>query len=494
MSARTGREYLDRLRTQPREVWLGGERIDDVVEHPALRASALQIAGLYDLQHDPAHSDACLYTSPTTGDPVATAFMVPRTHEDLVKRRHAFHAVAEQTLGMMGRSPDFLNTMVMAFADNAEVFGRGGQRFADNVAAYYEHVREHDLFLTHALIQPQIDRSRASAEQAEEFLHLGVVDETPEGIVVQGARMLATLAPMADELLVFNLPGLKPGDDPHALAFALPVDTPGLRFLCREPYDKGDSAAFDHPLASNFEESDALVVFDQVLVPWERVFVNQDVEIANAMYVDVNMRQHTAHQTNVRGLVKMQLAVGVAMSLARSVKSDRFLHVQQMLGESVGYLELIKSAILRAEVEHEVTNNGSVRARLEPLSALRGFLPRVYPRVVEIIQTIGAGGLMISPSAADFEGPVAEDAHRYFQGADGLSAVDRTRIVNVASDLAMNAFGARQLQYERYYAGDPVRVLAGTYMSYDTSECDALVARAMELAGEPRPARAEAGT
>jgi anthranilate 3-monooxygenase (FAD)/4-hydroxyphenylacetate 3-monooxygenase len=306
--------------------------------------------------------------------------------------------------------------------------------------------------------------------------------------------MLATLAPMADELLVFNLPGLKPGDDPHALAFALPVDTPGLRFLCREPYDKGDSAAFDHPLASNFEESDALVVFDQVLVPWERVFVNQDVEIANAMYVDVNMRQHTAHQTNVRGLVKMQLAVGVAMSLARSVKSDRFLHVQQMLGESVGYLELIKSAILRAEVEHEVTNNGSVRARLEPLSALRGFLPRVYPRVVEIIQTIGAGGLMISPSAADFEGPVAEDAHRYFQGADGLSAVDRTRIVNVASDLAMNAFGARQLQYERYYAGDPVRVLAGTYMSYDTSECDALVARAMELAGEPRPARAEAGT
>jgi anthranilate 3-monooxygenase (FAD)/4-hydroxyphenylacetate 3-monooxygenase len=490
MGARTGTEYVERLRTQPREVWIAGERVDNVVDHPALRASVRELAGLYDLQHDPAYSDDLLYESPTTGDPVATAFMVPHSQADLVTRRKAFKAVAERTLGLMGRSPDFLNTTLMAFADADEVFGRAGQRYADNIRAYYEYVRENDLFMTHALIQPQIDRSKSSSEQADEFLHLGVVRETPDGIVVRGARMLATLAPVADEVLIYNLPGMKQGDVAHALAFAVPVDAPGLRLICREPYDTGDSAAFDHPLSSRFEESDALVVFNDVLVPWERVFVYQDVELANAMYGDTNLRQHTAHQTNVRGLVKLQLATGLAMSLARSVKADGFLHVQQMLGEAIGYIELVKASILRAEVEHEVTPSGTVRARFEPLQTLRGFLPRAYPRVIEILQTIGAGGLMITPSAADFQGEIADDVHRYFQGADGLAAVDRARMLKAASDLAMSAFGSRQVQYERYYAGDPVRLVAGNYLMYDRAECDALVARAMELAGDPVPAAA----
>ena len=389
---------------------------------------------------------------------------------------------------MMGRSQDFLNTTLMALADGAEVFGRGGQRYADNIVAYYEYVRENDLFLTHALIQPQIDRSKSSAEQAEQFLHLGVVEEQADGVIVRGARMLATLAPVADEVLIYNLPGMRPGDDQHALAFALPIDAPGLRLICRQPYDNGDSNSFDHPLAANFEESDALVVFDDVLVPWDRLFVYKDVELANAMYGDTNLRQHTAHQTNVRGLIKVQLATGVAMSLAKSIKADQHLHVQQMLGEAVGYIELIKASILRAEVEHEITGNGSVRARFEPLQTLRGFLPTVYPRVIEILQTIGAGGLMIVPGAADFQGGVAADVQRYFQGAEGLPAVERARIFKVASDLAMSAFGSRQVQYERYYAGDPVRLLAGNYKSYDKSQCDALVARATEMAGDPVPA------
>jgi anthranilate 3-monooxygenase (FAD)/4-hydroxyphenylacetate 3-monooxygenase len=485
MPARSGRDYLQGLASRSREVWLDGQRVDDVANHPAFRASTQRIAELYDLQLDPARAGDLLYESPTTGDPVGTAFLQPRSYEDLVKRRRAFQAFSEHTLGMMGRSPDFLNTTLMAFAESSEVFGRGGERYGRNVIDYYEYVRENDLFLTHALVQPQIDRSKASHEQKDKFLHLGVVDERPDGIVVQGARMLATLAPVTDEIIIFNLPGLREGDEAHAIAFAIPLDTPGLRLICREPYDKGDTSSFDHPLAANFEESDALVVFNEVFVPWERVFLYRNVELCNRMYADSNLRQHTAHQTNVRGLVKMRLATGVAMTLAQSVKIDGFLHVQEMLGEACGNLELINSGIIRSEVEHETTPEGAVRCRFEALQVLRGFLAHAYPRVIEILQTIGAGGLLIGPSEADFTSEISDDIHKYFQGADGLSAVDRTRIYKIASDLTMSGFGSRQVQYERYYAGDPVRLVAGTYLAYDKTACDALVARAMEIAGEP---------
>ena len=127
-------------------------------------------------------------------------------------------------------------------------------------------------FLTHALVQPPTDRSKASADQAEEFLHVGTVRETSEGIVIRGARMLATLGPVADEVLVYNMPNLQPQDTKHALAFALPIDTPGLRQICREPFESGGRSAFDHPLGVHFEEPDAMMIFDDVFVPWDRVF------------------------------------------------------------------------------------------------------------------------------------------------------------------------------------------------------------------------------
>jgi anthranilate 3-monooxygenase (FAD)/4-hydroxyphenylacetate 3-monooxygenase len=486
MGARTGRQYRENLRRHPREVWLKGQRVDDVTAHPAFRSSVDQIAALYDLQHESGRTDDLLYTSPATGNPVATSFLMPRSGEDLRKRGRAFAAVAEQTLGMIGRSPDFLNTTAAALAESRSFFDRLGTRFGDNVVAYYEHIRENDLFLTHALITPQIDRSRSSSEQAEEMLHLGVVEETAEGLVVHGARMLATLAPIADEVLIYNLPGLRPADERHAMVFALPIETPGVKLVCREPYDEGESHPFDHPLSGSLEESDALVVFDRVLVPWDRVFLYNDVGLANSLYRETNLLQHITHQTNVRGLVKMRFAVGVAMAVASAVKADGFLHVQHMLGECVGYLELIESALHRAETEYETRADGAVRALMAPLQTLRGFLPQAYPRVIEVVQTIGAGGLMLTPAADDFDSPIADDVKRYFQGADGLAAEDRTRLYNVAWDLSMSAFGTRQLQYERYYAGDPVRLLARNYLAYDKSECSALVERALAMAGTPQ--------
>ena len=486
MAIRTGAQYIEGLRRHPREVWIQGQRVDDVASHPAFAKPAAHIAKLYDMQHDPAHHDTLTYVSPSTGARVGTAFMMSRSHADLVKRRQAFQLWAESSFGLLGRSPDFLNTTVMAFAESPGVFQEMGSRFAENIRRYYEHVREHDLFLTHALITPQTDRSQGSKDQADPFLHMGVVRETEQGLVMRGARMLATHGPIADEVIVYHLPGIKAGEEAYATAFAIPVDTLGVRMICREPFDVGTRAAFDHPLSTHFEEPDALLIFDDVLVPWDRVFLHGRVDLANRMYSETALRNHTAHQTGVRAIAKMQLAVGVAMAVAETVKSNGFLHVQEMLGEIIGYIELAKSCVIRAEVEFETTPGGTVRAGFTPLQTLRALMSKAYPRIIEVLQTIGAGGLLMMPTAADFASEVGDDVRLYYRGAGDISAEDRVRVFKLAWDLAGDAFGMRAMQYERYYAGDPFRLVASNYLNYaHKHECERLVAQALAMAGQP---------
>lgn len=492
MPIRTGDEYKERLQKTPREVWLRGKRVEDVTSHPAFRRPVEQIAHLYDMQHDPRYAD--VLTRPGPDGPVGASFVPARSHADLIARRKAYQVWSEATLGLMGRSPDFLNTTIMAFAEEPAVFERMGPRYAENVQRYFEYVRDNDLFLTHALITPQTDRSKSASEQAGEFLHMGVVSENSDGLVVRGARMLATLAPMADEILIYNLPGLRAGDEKHAAVFAIPIETPGLRLISREPYDDGSRNTFDHPLSANFEEPDALVVFDDVLVPWDRVFLHGDVALANAMYGETSLRQHTGHQTGTRGLVKMQFITGVAMKLAQSVKIDSFLHIQQKLGEAIAATEICRALLVAAETEFETSPTGSVRPDFNSLQTLRMHLSASYPKVAEALQTLGAGGLLMMPSAEDFDSPIGADIARYFQGAEGLDATDRVRLYKLAWDLCGDAFGQRAVQYERYYAGDPVRMFAMNYSSYDKNDCFRLVDHALALAGDPAEAVANAAS
>src|SRR5438045_4078973 len=159
MGARTGRQYIKGLRDQQREVWLGGEPVKDVTTHPGLANGARAIATLYDMQHDPALRDEMTYVSPSSGERVGLSFIVPRTRDELERRRVMMLHWARATCGMMGRSPDFMNVTFAAWAGAAAYFGRNRPQFADNIRRYHEHIREHDLTLTHALINLQRSRT-----------------------------------------------------------------------------------------------------------------------------------------------------------------------------------------------------------------------------------------------------------------------------------------------------------------------------------------------
>ena len=282
MPARTGHEYITGLKERPREVWIDGELVRDVTTHPALRNGVKSVAALYDMQHESGLREEMTYASPTSGQPVGLSFQIPRTIEDLERKRDMMARWAWASFGMMGRSPDFLNVIFTAWAGAADYFAQNRPEFKQNVLDYYEFIRENDVTLTHALVNLQRRRAANPADTLSEEVALTLVKETDAGIVVKGSRVLATLAPISDEIAIYPVASHRLGDDAdrHSFSFSIPCDTPGLKFLCRESFDVGRSH-FNHPLGSRFEEMDAVVFFDDVLVPWERVFLLGDVELCN---------------------------------------------------------------------------------------------------------------------------------------------------------------------------------------------------------------------
>ncbi len=483
MPARTGTEFLQRLAGTRRHVEIQGETLTgDIASHPAFGNVVRTYAALFDMQHAPEHRDILTYPSPASGDPVATSFLMPRTAEDLVKRRRAFKLWADQSLGMLGRTGDYLNSALMALASAADWFGQPDTAFAKNVAAYYEKVREEDLLCTHTLIPPQANRAVAGSQQGGGALMAHVVREDDNGIVVRGARMLATIGPFADELLVFPSTVLRgtPEDKPYSFAFAVPTDAPGLRFIAREPFDYGRSH-YDHPLGSRFDESDAVVVFDDVHVPYERCFTLGDPELCNGFYTKTDALQHMTHQVVTRTTAKTEYMLGLTTLLIESIGIGQFQHVQADLAEIITTLETLRALGRSAEADASLNSYGVLTPAWPPLNTARNLYPKLYQRFPDILRKLAASGLMAIPTEADVSGPAADDIGTYLQAA-ALSGAERVRLFRLVWDTCASAFASRQALYEYYFFGDPVRTAIAYAASYDKSP---YVARVREfLAGD----------
>jgi 4-hydroxyphenylacetate 3-monooxygenase len=455
MPARSGQDYLDRIRHQRADVWLGGERVTDVTTQPGLANGARAIASLYDQQSDPAQRDAMTFVTPG-GDRRGLSFIIPRTQADVQARGKMMLAWARTTCGMMGRSPDFMNVTFAAWAAAAEYFGQGRPEFGDNMRRYYEYIARNDLVLTHSLINLQRSRTISGQFNLEAGTALQVVRETSAGLVVRGARVLATLGPLADEIAVYS-PRLSQHTDKHspfALNFALPCATEGLRFLCRESYDIGKSH-FDHPLGSRFEEMDSIVFFDDVLVPWERVFLYGDVERLNATAFATHSAAHTAHQGAAKNLAKCELVLGVALLVTETLGNGHLPHAEERIGELIMYTELMKACMRAAEADAALDQWGVMCPSPLPAETTRNLFMTAYPRMTEILQLLGSSSLMIRPSEADFASPLAGDIEQYL-ATDTANAHDRVRLFHLAWDISCSSFGARQVLYERFFASDPL--------------------------------------
>jgi 4-hydroxyphenylacetate 3-monooxygenase len=451
MAARSGSEFLGRLAAARVHVEIQGETLTGgVAGHPAFRNVVHSFAELYDMQHDPAYRDILTYPSPATGDPVATSFLQPRTTEDLIKRRQAFKLWADRSFGMLGRTGDYLNSALMALASAQDWFGQAGAHYGENIRRYYEKVR-----------------AVSGSQQAGGSLMAHIVREDDNGIVIRGARMLATIGPFADELLVFPSTVLRntPEDKQYSFACAISNDANGLRYLAREPLDYG-RPRHDHPLGSRFEEPDAVVIFDDVHVPYERCFVLGDPELCNGFYTHTSAVVHMTHQVVTRTTAKTEYILGLVSLLTQAIGIEQFPHVQADVAEVITMLETLRALLRAAEADAAPNEFG--------VNTARNLYPRLYQRFPEILRKLGASGLMATPTEADVTGPAAADIETYLQSAT-LGGAERVRLFRLVWDTCISAFSGRQALYEYYFFGDPVR-MAGPYVaSYDREPYKAAV-------------------
>jgi len=467
MGARTGQQYLEKMRSQKREIYLQGEKVEDITSHPTLRRTAETMARLYDMQHDPAIQDEMTFEE--DGERFGLSFLVLRTREDLVRRRKMMKHWADFSGEMMGRTPDYVSSSLMAFTTASDYFAEADPRFGENVRNYYQYARTQDLALTHTLINPQANRAVGVHEQADPYLPAGILEETSEGIVIRGARMLATLAPFADEIQVFPSTLLKAAnvDDArkYSYGFSIPCDLPGLKFICRESFDIGRSQ-FDHPMSSRFEEMDAVVIFDDVVVPWKNIFMFRDVERCNNAYGATNAVVHMAHQVIVKNIAKAEFMLGLCNLLSETIAITEYQHVQEKLAEIITCAETMKACIRASEADAELDKWGMMTPARPPLDTARNLFPKMYPRMVEILQLLGASGFMAIPTEADMNSEVRPYIDKYYQ-AKTVGGYERVKLFRLAWEVACSSWGGRQALYERFFFGDPVRMMSMLYLNTD---------------------------
>ena len=347
MTARTGTEYIDGLRDQ-REVWLGGERVSDVTGYPAFAGSLRGMAGFFDWQHD--HADECIIDDPDSGHVIGISHLIPRSAEDLQRRHRGLERLARYSVGMLGRTPDYVNLTFAGFAGRPSLWrANRNDEGAQNLVDFHHEIAEKDLALTHTIVHPQADGRVAPYEGVNREIALKKVGETSTGIVVRGARILATLGPFADELAVYPGQPIPKDADDMALVFSLPVSTPCLKIICRDHYGV-DAELFDQPFSARFDEQDAFVIFDDVEVPRHRVFLDGDPATYNAVMSN-GWTGNIMQQTCLRAMVKLEFAYELCTRLATVTGQDRRPDVMQLLGEIWSYAELTRAAIRAAEAD-----------------------------------------------------------------------------------------------------------------------------------------------
>jgi 4-hydroxyphenylacetate 3-monooxygenase oxygenase component len=457
MGARTGEDYLAGLRRTAREIWVDGERVDDVTDHPKLTGAAHSLAAIFDRQHS--YADECLFPDPETGEPINVSHMMPRSRDDLRRRHQGLTRLSEGSMGIMGRTPDYMNMKFSGFASAPWVWagddGRN-QRGADNLVAYQKRLARHDIALTHTIIQPTVDK-RTDTRILGNEVTIRKVGETAEGIVVRGARVLATLAPFADEQTVYPALPLPPGAEAYALAFAIPLDTPGLKFLCRDSAAAPGADPFDKPLSTRFDEQDAFCIFDDVVVPHDRVFLDGDVGIYNSMGATgfgINMTS----QSTTRALTKLEFAYGLATRMAEMI-GDHSPATVDMLGELASYAQVTRNA-LELSIEHGAPRerDGVWFPHGPALDPMRALLATWMPRVAEIITLIGSHNLLTTPSRSQLDDPELRPLlDEMLHGADDTTADERAAVFRLAWDFVGSALAGRGFLYERFYLTSATR-------------------------------------
>jgi len=478
-SLRSGAQYVDGIR-DGRRVFVDGEEVSDVTSHLAFRGAVKSVGALFDIASDPANSELMTFPSPNAGVAVNRAWQLPYSVEDLVARRRAMARWADATFGLMGRTPDHVASFFVGFIAGIDVFARGGDRYAENLRRFFEFMRDHDLYITYTIVPPQVDRSKPAHKQSPPDLYAGVVGQADDGIVIRGAQMIGTGVVLSDYVFLSNIHPLRNGDEDYAISVAVPCNAPGVKIYSRRSYAAAAGSVFDYPLSTRFDETDALVVYDDVFVPWERVFVFRDLAICRDQWFTAPAHLIGNTQSQSRFCSNLRFIVGLAKQLTELIGTDRMPPVQEQIAQLTVYVSMFEGLIAAQEANASKNRNGYMLPGAHEVYAFMNLQYRVYPDVIQILRELCGGGLIQLPSSAmDFSNPeMAADLNKYGRTANH-DAVERTKILKLAWDIVGSEFAGRNAQYEMFYPGAPFMVRNYMYRNYDFGPATSLVADAL---------------
>lgn len=459
MGLRTGAEYVQALR-DGREVWQGGRRIQDVPAHPGFAGTVRTLARLYDAQHDPSLRD--LLSVEWEGERIAYRFHPPCHAQDLAAKRAHTEYWAEETVGQMGRFPDYCAEMTVGLLDVAAELGKVNPAWQANAVAYHRHAARHDLCLTHALNDQFYDRRKRVSEQDNPDLILRVVGETAAGPVVRGLRALATMAPLADEVLVHPNAARQPGEEDYALAFAIPLNAPGLKIVCRDLFAEHADPERS-PLTARFDEVDATLLFDDVVVPWERIFVYRDPALVLRYHQSI--MAWAQYVTLVRLVLKLRVYVGVAQLLTEWAGRDANPTTRELIGTLIQDYQVLRACLMTSEAEGYRRPGGLWVARASEAYRLHGIA--ASDRAEQLMEEILTSYLILTGGPSDLSSPeIGPFVEKYFRGG-APSTRDYLRLLAMASDMVQSAFANRGQLYERLWGGEPSSIRQRLYRNTD---------------------------
>lgn len=446
-------EYLDSLR-DGRTVYLYGERVRDVTVHPAFANPARMVGRLYDALHEPGHHE--ILTAPTDcGGPggYTHRFFTPaRNAKDLVADQQAIASWARMTYGWMGRSPDYKASFLGTLGVNADFYNP----FAENARRWYRESQQKVLYWNHAFVNPPVDRNRSPDEVSDVFVH--VEKETDAGVIVSGAKVVATNSALTHYNFIAQT-GIPVKDRKFAIVATVPMDAVGMKLICRQSYSAAASLSgspFDYPLSSRMDENDAILVLDNVLIPWENVFIYGDVAKANMFTGYSGFNERATFHGCTRMAVKLEFIAGLLAKALDITGTSDFRGVQTRLGEVLAWRNLFWGLSDAAARNPMPWRDGAVLPNSNYGMAYRWFSQIGYARVREIVlQDVASGLIYLNSSTEDFQNDeIRPYIDKYLRGSHGVEAEDRAKVMKLLWDAVGTEFGGRHELYERNYSGN----------------------------------------
>ena len=465
---RTGQEHLESLR-DGRVIYIGNERVDDVTRHPAFRNAAQTVAALYDQKADLARRDDMTYEE--DGGRHSIYFLRARSRDDLQRRMIGHRQIADQTYGMFGRSPDHVASFVTGMAMKLDEL-KAPHANPDNLLRYYRHIRDNDIYVVYAVLPPQAARNPEFYQRQNlPVPTLRVVREDDSGVVITGMKMLATGAVFANEIWIGNVLPLAPDQKQEAITCAIACNAPGLRLWSRQPTQPGHGSEFDSPLSYRYDESDSMLLCDEVKVPWERVFVHGDALLSRDIYIKTPSHCFGNHQSNVRYWSKMRLLVGLCSKIANATGAIEVPAVREVLGRMSAQEAMIAGMVngqINAFEAWPGGPEGYVCFNRRMMYGALEWCTQNYSGFVDDLRELCGGGVFQMPANISVmrDAELAQQFQTYWHTPQ-CDALTRMKLFKLAWDMVGSEFAGRHQQYEKFYAGAPFIIRNHSYRETD---------------------------